>query len=146
MPTTTDIADAEATAARLVATRDPQWLDAFATALHRRRIASELAHVLTVWDLSRTEAGRLFGVTRQAISKWIDGAGVPADRAAQIADLAAATDLLEHYLKASRIPAVVRRPAAALGGRSLLDLVAAGATDELLAATREMFTFTDAHG
>ena len=85
------------------------------------------------------------GVTQQAIAKWIDGAGVPAERAPQIAELAAATDLLEHYLKASRIPAVVRRPAPALGGGSLLELVAAGATDELLAATRDMFTFTDAH-
>lgn len=91
------------------------WLDAFAYSLDRRRAAASLQHVLTVWDLSQSEAARLSGVSRQAIIKWLDS-GAPPDQAMMIADLAAATDLLTRYLKRDRIPAVVRRPIGALGG------------------------------
>ena len=45
-----------------------------------------------------------------------------------MADLAAATDLLDRYVKRERIPAVVRRSAPVLDGNSLLDLAAAGDT------------------
>jgi hypothetical protein len=123
---------------------DPRWLDAFADAFEQRRSGAELARVLTVWDLGRAEAGRLFGVTRQAIAKWIDK-GVPPDRAAEVADVAAATDLLVRYLRRDRIPAVVRRRADALHGRSLLDMLAAGDTAQLLASARAMFDFAEAH-
>jgi transcriptional regulator with XRE-family HTH domain len=116
------------------------WLDEFAEFLDRLRAGQSLARTLVVWGLSQSEAARLFGVSRQAVSKWID-AGVPVERAETVADLAAATDLLVHYLKRDRIPAVVRRPSPRLGDRSLLDLLAAGETRELLAACREMFAF-----
>lgn len=121
---------------------DPEWLDAFAEELERRRVGHDLERVLRVWGLNQTEAGRLFGVTRQAVSKWLHH-GAPAERAGAFADLAAATDLLVHYVKRDRIPAVVRRGAAALGGRSLMDLLAAGETRELLRACRDMFDFAD---
>lgn len=116
------------------------WLDAFAYSLDRRRAATSLQHVLTVWDLSQSEAARVFGVSRQAISKWLDQ-GAPPDRAVLIADLAAATDLLTHYLKRDRIPAVVRRPIGALDGVSLMDLFVRADTQALLATCREMFGF-----
>ena len=67
----------------------------------------------------------IFGVSRQAVAKW-RGSGVPDDRAVALADLAAATDVLERYVRRDRIPAVVRRPATLLGGRSLLELAEAG--------------------
>lgn len=121
---------------------DPRWLDDFADALERQLAGRELRRILRVWDLSQSEAGRLFGVSRQAVSKWLNH-GIPADRAEQVADLSAATDLLVHYLKRERIPAVVRREAAALGGRSLVDLLAAGQTRRLLEACRDMFAFAD---
>ena len=116
------------------------WLDAFAYSLDRRRAAASLKHVLTVWDLSQSDAARLFGVSRQAISKWLDQ-GAPPDRAVLIADLSAATDLLTHYLKRDRIPAVVRRPIGALRSVSLMDLLASADTQALLATCREMFSF-----
>jgi hypothetical protein len=56
-----------------------------------------------------------------------------------VADLAAATDLLDRYVKRERIAAVVRREAPALDGRSLLDLAEGGDTEAVLARTREMF-------
>jgi len=111
--------DPREAAERLIAARvGPGWLDAFAEELDRQRNADALAGVLAVWDLKQSDAARLFGVTRQAISKWLSQ-GVPAERADGVALLAAATDLLVHHLKRERIPAVVRRPAAALGGCSL---------------------------
>jgi predicted transcriptional regulator len=123
---------------------DPTWLDVFAETLDRRRSGEQLGRVLSVWDLTQSEVGRLFGVSRQAVSKWLR-TGVPTDRIEVVADLAAATDLLVRYLKRDRIPAVVRREAPALGGRSLLDLVAEDRADEALAACREMFDVARVH-
>jgi phage terminase Nu1 subunit (DNA packaging protein) len=82
----------EQAAKQLVAqhARDPEWLDAFADAFERRRSGQELARVLRVWNLSQSEAGRLFGVTRQAVAKWLRH-GAPADRVEQKPALAAAT-------------------------------------------------------
>lgn len=131
-------------AREIVESRERDWLDAFADALDRARAGDELRRVLAVWGLNQSEAAALFGVTRQAVSKWVR-AGVPTDRAEVVADLAAATDLLVRYLRRDRIPAVVRRPAPALGGRSLVELVAAGDAREVLEACRAMFGFERIH-
>lgn len=124
------------------------WLDAFAEHLDRYRAGESLARILAVWDLSQAEAARLFGVSRQAVSKWlVDGA--PAERAEAIADLAAATDLLVRYLQRDRIAAVVRRSVPAfsgeLSGASMLDLIAKRQTRPLLEMCRNMFSFEKAN-
>lgn len=133
-------------AAELVAAHgdDVAWLDRFAEALDRQRGAHELERVRSVWGLSQAEAARMFGVSRQAVSKWRTR-GVPSERAQAVSDLAAATDVLVRYLKRDRVPAVVRRPAPALGGQSLLDLAATGRTEAVLAACREMFDVARVH-
>ena len=136
--------DPRIAAARLLEDHDEEWVSRFADEVARRLGGRGLGRVMLLWHLSRTELGELFGVSRQAVSKWLDG-GVPPERAAQVADIEAMTDLLERYLKPSRIPAVVRRPAPRLGGTSLLGLVAAGRSAEALALTREMFVFGDLH-
>ncbi len=123
---------------------DASWLDAFADAFERQRSGHELERILRVWGLSQTEAGHMFGVTRQAVAKWLDQ-GVPSERAVKIADVGAATDLLVRHLKRDRIHAVVRRVAPALGGLSLMAVFATGDTSRLLKLTRAMFTFGDAH-
>lgn len=136
----------DAFALRVVETHadDPQWLDAFTAALNRRRSAGQAERVLAVWGLNSSEVARMFGVSRQAVSRWIID-GVPAAHVVTFADLAAATDLLVHYVQADRIAAVVRRPATALDGRSLLDLVADQRSADVLDACRRMFQFTDVH-
>ena len=96
-----------------------------------------------MWRLSQSEAATLFGVSRQARGKWLDK-GVPAGRAEAISDLSAATDLLVRHLKRDRIQTVVRRRADAMDGRSLIDLVAASETREVLDACRSMFDFQQA--
>jgi hypothetical protein len=139
--------DPKRLASQLVeASRDrPGWLAAFAGELESQALVDSLRRFLGVWDLSASEASRLFGVSRQALSKWFTQ-GVPADRLEMVADLAAATDLLVRYLKRDRIPATVRRKAERLGGRSLLDLVAAGDSRRTLEACRAMFDFSAVHG
>jgi hypothetical protein len=136
--------DPKRAAERLGRVQSARWLDAFAEHLDRVRGAEALARVLRVWDLNQSDAARLFDVSRQAVSKWL-AQGVPAERVGTVADLAAATDLLVRHLKRDRIPAVVRRRAPALGGRSLLELLEAGEVRGVLEACRAMFAFGDAH-
>ena len=90
--------------------------------------------------MSQSESARLFGVSRQAVSKWL-ARGMPEDRVESIADLAAATDLLVRYVKRERVPAVVRRKASAMGGMSLIDLVGKSRSRDVLEACRSMFDF-----
>lgn len=147
MPTMADISKlAPREAARQVFAahgHDAPWLDAFAEGLDRHRATRSFARTMDVWGWSQAEAARLFGVSRQAIGKWLQH-GPPSERAGPLADLAAATDLLVHYLKRDRIPAVVRRPIPALGGVSLTELLTRGDTSTLLAACRDMFRFEHA--
>ncbi len=136
--------------------QDSAWLDRFAeslagyregsgeTSFTVRQSGSDLARTIGLWQLSQAKAAALFGVSRQAFAKWLQR-GVPADHAVAVADLKAATDLLEHYLKRDRIPAVVRRPIPALDGVTLLDLLGRGDTGRLLSACRAMFDFERAH-
>jgi DNA-binding transcriptional regulator YdaS (Cro superfamily) len=138
--------DPKAAAQRLIDAQKQRrgWLDEFAEQLDRQRNADALERILAVWGLNQSDAARIFGVSRQAISKWL-AQGVPAERAEAIADVAAATDLLVHHLKRDRIPAVVRRRAAALGNTSLLALLERKAFREMLEACRDMFAFGEAH-
>ena len=134
--------DPEEAAAQIYAAHrhEAAWLDAFVQSLDRRRAGQSLARVIETWKLSQAEAARLFGVSRQAVGKWLEQ-GAPAGRARAVADLAAATELLTHYLKRDRIPAVVRRPIRGLDGDSLMDLLARGDTQAVLTACRDMFQF-----
>lgn len=120
-----------------------EWLDEFTEHLDKRRAGKSLARTLEVWDLSQSEAARLFGVSRQALSKWLSQ-GAPATRADLIADLAAATDILVRHLKRDRISAVVRRPVPALDGLTLLGLLELDESGRLLSVCRDMFSFGDA--
>jgi transcriptional regulator with XRE-family HTH domain len=119
----------------------PEWLAALARELESQVLVDQLRRFLEVWGLSGSAAARLFGVSRQALSKWL-AQGVPADRLETVANLAAATDLLVRYLKIGRVPATVRRKADRLKGSSLLDLVAAGDSRGALQACRAMFDFS----
>lgn len=128
-------------AARIVTAHagSPEWLDSFEEALAQHR-GGELARILHVWGLRPAEAAVLFGVSRQAVGKWLSS-GTPPARAPEVADLAAATDILVRYIERARIPAVVRRHADRLGGGSLVDLGAREGTGAVLAACRAMFDF-----
>ncbi len=119
-----------AAAVAVVAEGDDAWTLEFLRALESRVRSAPLERLMATWELSAAGAGRVFGVTRQAVSKW-RGSTVPEDRAVALADLVAATDVLERYVKRDRIAAVVRRPAPMLGGLSLLELAEQGRYDEV---------------
>ncbi|MFP4636179.1 MAG: hypothetical protein ACLFRD_09975 [Nitriliruptoraceae bacterium] len=136
--------DPREAAVQLLTEHDAVWVAKLTDELDRQLSGHGLERVMRLWQLSRAELGELFGVSRQAVSKWIAD-GVPADRVQQVADVAAITDLLDRYLKRDRIAAVVRRRAPGLEGASLFELVASGRSRDALRLTRQMFTFTDAH-
>ncbi len=126
-------------AATLLASRsDPSWRRRFVDELDRTVRTDPLERFVELWGLSNAAAARVFGVSRQAFSKWLRG-GPPSSRSRAVADLAVATDLLDRYVKRERIPAVVRRSAANLDGRSLLEFASTGATDEVAEAVMTMF-------
>lgn len=131
-------------AERLLDEHGDAWVSKLAAELDQRLSGRRLERVLRLWGLSRAELGGLFGVSRQAVTKWVHD-GVPTDRAPTVADVEAITDLLDRYLKRDRIAAVVRRDAPRLGGTSILELVRTGRSSEALRLTRQMFTFGDTH-
>jgi hypothetical protein len=90
------------------------------------------------FELSETELGRLFGVSRQAVGQWRER-GVPSSRKAKVATVAAIGDLLHHQLKAERIPGIARRPAEAYDGLSMLEMIERDREDELLSLVRRSF-------
>jgi len=125
-------------AARLAEAADQAWARRFLDELDRRVRTDPVGRLAARWQLSNTEIGRMFGVSRQAVAKWMSD-GVPPDRQVQLAELDSATELLERYVRPERIPAIVRRAAPALSGKSLLDLASQGQTAEVLEVVREMF-------
>lgn len=103
--------------------------------------AADLARALRVLDISLSEAGRLFGVSRSAVEQWL-ARGVPAARLARAANLARIADILERNLKPERIAAVVREPAQAYGGAAILDLVREGRDDEARSLLEQAFDWS----
>ncbi|MGB7860414.1 MAG: hypothetical protein WBM90_07945 [Acidimicrobiia bacterium] len=133
--TTTD----PATVAReLVEGSDETWLRELVDLLDREIKRRPLERTLTLWDLSNAAAARVFGVSRQAFSKWLVG-GTPADRSDDVARVEAITDLLDRYVKRERIPAVVRRPAAIFGDQSLIEMLENGSYRAAADRVADMF-------
>jgi DNA-binding XRE family transcriptional regulator len=97
-----------------------------------------LERIQRLLNLNRTEMAALFGVSRQAVEKW-ESQGVPADRTEKLSTIAAIVDLLEAQLKPDRIPGVARRSASGYGDRSILEAIAAGDDDMVLAELRNAF-------
>jgi hypothetical protein len=102
-----------------------------------------LLRLMRLFALSKSELGRLFGVSRQAVDGWL-ARGVPSDRQEKLATLLALADLLERKLKTDRIPGIARRPAEAYGGKTMLELIAEDRQRELLALVRGSFDWSQA--
>lgn len=115
----------EALAEELIGSVDADWLRALVDALDREVRTSPLDRLTTLWDLSNAAAGRLFGVSRQAFAKWLES-GPPPDRVDDVTAVDDITELLDRYVRRERIPAVVRRRAENLGGKSLLEALEEG--------------------
>ena len=133
----TDMSPIDAAAA-VIAAQDQDWTRRLVDELDRAVRSEPLERFVELWGLSNAGAARVFGVSRQAFSKWLVN-GPPASRSGAVADLATATDLLDRYVKRERIPAVVRRPAPLLGDTSLLELATSGNTREIADTVSAMF-------
>jgi len=133
----TDMTPIEAAAA-VLAEQDQEWTRRLVDELDRAVRTEPLERFIDLWALSNAGAARIFGVSRQAFSKWLSN-GPPASRSDAVADLATATDILDRYVKRERIPAVVRRPAPLLGDLSLLEVAAARDTRAVADAVVAMF-------
>ncbi|CAN5666779.1 hypothetical protein BH23GEM11_BH23GEM11_16540 [soil metagenome] len=130
---------ARAEAERLIAEAPSlDWLREVADELDRAVRTNPLERLTTLWGLSNAEAARMFGVSRQAFSKWFLN-GIPSKRATAVADLDAATSMLDRKLRRERIPAVVRRAAPSLGGRSLYEIACEGRHRDVREAVTTMF-------
>lgn len=130
----------------------PQVADDLAAVRFVRRVRFHLNHpdsvhplrrIMEAFDLSKTDTGRLFGVSRQAIDHWL-AHDVPAERTEKVTALLALLDILERRLRAGRLPGVARRAADAYGGLTMLELIAADRHDELLDVTRASFEWHSA--
>ena len=121
---------------------DPDALMAFArrVALELQSGGPDLQRVRDTFALSKTELAGLFGVSRQAAAGWLVD-GPPAARRPKAACLAAIADILAGRLKPERIPGIVRAPAPAYDGRSMLDLIASDRHAGLLASVRGSFDY-----
>jgi hypothetical protein len=105
---------------------------------------TQLDPIAETFELNETELGRLFGVSRQAVSQWRER-GVPSNRMAKVATVAAISDLLRHRLKPERIPGIARRPADAYAGLSMLEMIERDRQDELHAEIRGSFDWASTY-
>ena len=81
-----------------------------------------------VFRVSDAEIGRLFGVSRQAVDQW-RARGVPPARSADVDRVAEVARMLDGLFIADRIPQIVRTPGCGLGGRTVLDAIAASGAE-----------------
>lgn len=97
-----------------------------------------LERIRTSFDLSMTELGALFGVSRQAATQWI-ASGVPSDRREKVGTVASIAGLLEYHIRPGLVPDIVRRPADAYSGLSALEMIEQDRHAELLRSIRDSF-------
>lgn len=107
---------------------------------HRQEAKTALLRIQHLFELNFSELGRMFGVSRQAVSSWLDH-GVPPAQKPKLFTVLNIAELLERKLKPGRLPAVARRPAASYGGLSVLQVIEADRHEELLESTRESFNW-----
>ena len=100
-----------------------------------------LRRTMEVLNLSKSDVGHLMGVSRQAVDKWLL-AGPPASRALKIGAMAELADILRYRLLPGLPELVVRRPAEAYAGRTMLDLIANDEHEWLLQTTKDSFEFS----
>jgi len=108
--------------------------------VYARRGLRALGRVERAFGLSKSGLGRLFGISRQAVDEWL-AKGVPASRNAdvgRIADLAAA---LERRFIPERVPQIVRAAIPGLGGRTILDAIAADGPVPVLELLERAFSY-----
>lgn len=82
-----------------------------------------LDRVQHAFQLTGSELGALFGVTRQAVEQW-RVRGVPVQRSADVDRVAEAAAIFTETFIPARVPQIVRTPGRGLHGRTVLEVLA----------------------
>ncbi len=86
-----------------------------------------LRTLMTVFDLSFEELGRMFGVTGETARRWeIGSSSISSDRKAAISSTKEPMDKLLKIFRHARLPQVIRRAAELFGGERALDWILRG--------------------
>lgn len=112
----------------------------FAVARLEREYSSPLRRAMATLNLSKSDVGKLMGVSRQAVEKW-ELSGLPAERAGKVGVIAEIADILKYRLQDGLPALVARREAKAYGGRTMLDLISQDEHEWLLQSVKESFDF-----
>ena len=114
---------------------------ALAQAQQQMEYSQPLRRAMDTLGLSKSDAAHLMGVSRQAVDKWLVS-GPPAERSPKIGAIAELAEILRYRLLPGLPAKVVRRPAEAYGGRTMLDLIANDEHEWLLQTTKDSFDFS----
>lgn len=103
-------------------------------------LGRELQEALATLGFTSQEAAECLRVTPGTLRRWLH-VGVPVGRHDGVTALCAVADVLSQHLRPERIHSVVRRPAAGLGGLTLVEYAITKGPAETLAIARQMFDF-----
>jgi len=87
--------------------------------VYAKRGARSLARIAAIFGLSKTETGKLFGISRQAIDEWY-AKGVPIGRLGDVERTSDLAEALHRQFKPERVPQIARACLPGLEGRSIL--------------------------
>ncbi len=102
--------------------------------------ARAIDEIRQILGLSETAFARLFGVSRQAVEKWRLH-GVPPGRSADLDRCLEIAGALKARLIEARIPQIVRTPAPALGGRTVLDVLQADGPEPVYRYLHQLYSY-----
>lgn len=91
------------------------------------RAAAVLTRLASALALSYDDLGRMLGVAGETARRWAGGASeIPEDQMAKLDTADAALTKLQHLFRPSRLPEVIRRPAALFDGEVALEWIRRG--------------------
>jgi transcriptional regulator with XRE-family HTH domain len=107
------------------------------------RSGRHIDEIRQIFGLSETAFARLFGVSRQAVEKW-RRQGVPPGRSADLDRLLEIARVFRERLIESRIPQIVRTPAAGLRNRSVLAVLESEGAEPVYRYLHQLYSYAGA--
>lgn len=115
-----------------------------AVVLRAQANTDSLDEIRGIFDLSETELGALFRVSRQAVAHWRTH-GIPPHRAADVDRIVELARYLAHEFIRERLPQIVRTPGRsnddALGGRTFLEVLSSDGPMPIYRHLEQLFAY-----
>lgn len=122
-----------------------RYIYGMATRLHVDVMVDALDKIRGIFDLSETELGELFAVSRQAISHWRVH-GIPPHRAADVDRVAELAQYLAREFMPERLPQIVRTRGLnaddSLAGHSFLEVLRTQGVMPIYRHLEQLFAYT----